>query len=44
MIHSAARTIPVPSSQPLWNAPLAMIIFMILITSEWLLRKMFGML
>jgi uncharacterized membrane protein len=43
-IRSAARIIPIDSSQPLWNAPLAMIVFVVLITLEWVLRKMHGML
>jgi uncharacterized membrane protein len=43
-IRSAARIIPIDSSQPLWNAPLAMILFVALITMEWILRKMNGML
>jgi uncharacterized membrane protein len=44
IIHSAARIIPIDSSQPLWNAPLALIIFATLLISEWILRKMLGML
>jgi uncharacterized membrane protein len=43
-IPSAAKVIPIESSQPLWDAPLAMICFVFLITSEWLLRKVYGML
>jgi uncharacterized membrane protein len=44
LIPSAARTTLMPSDMPLWNAPLAMILFMLLITAEWVLRKAYGML
>jgi hypothetical protein len=45
LIRSAARLIPVPNTpQPLWNAPLVMVVFVGLITVEWILRKMYGML
>jgi hypothetical protein len=44
VIHSAARIFPIEVSQPLWNAPLAMVLFAVLIITEWLLRKMLGML
>jgi uncharacterized membrane protein len=44
LIHSAARIIPVEISRPLWEAPLALILFAVLITSEWVLRKLYGML
>ncbi len=44
LILSAAKTIPIETSQPLWDAPLAMILFVLLITAEWLLRKVYGML
>jgi uncharacterized membrane protein len=44
LIPSAAKVIPIESSQPLWDAPLAMILFVLLITGEWVLRKMYGML
>ena len=44
VILSAAKVIPIQSSEPLWDAPLAMWIFVLLITSEWVLRKVFGML
>jgi len=43
LIPSAAKVIPIQSSEPLWDAPLAMWIFVLLITSEWVLRKVFGM-
>jgi uncharacterized membrane protein len=44
MIRSAARTIPVLTPEPLWDAPLAFLIFIVLLTAEWVLRKMYGML
>ena len=44
MIRSAARTIPILTPEPLWDAPLAFVIFLVLITTEWVLRKMYGML
>ena len=44
MIPSAAKIIPIQASEPLWDAPLAMWIFLLLITSEWVLRKVCGML
>jgi hypothetical protein len=44
MIRSAARTIPVQTSRPLWQAPVALIVFALLITAEWILRKAYGML
>jgi uncharacterized membrane protein len=44
LIPSAAKIIPLESSQPLWDAPLVMVLFVFLITTEWLLRKLYGML
>jgi uncharacterized membrane protein len=43
-IPSAAKVIPIQASEPLWDAPLAMWLFVLLITGEWVLRKVFGML
>jgi uncharacterized membrane protein len=43
-IPSAARSIPLFSDMPLWDAPLALAVFVLLITAEWILRKVFGML
>jgi hypothetical protein len=43
MIQSAARVIPVETSRPLWDAPIALGLFVLLITGEWVGRKMFGM-
>lgn len=42
-IPSAAKVIPVQSGQPLWDAPLAMALFVLLISAEWITRKVFGM-
>lgn len=44
IITSAAKVIPVETTMPLWDAPLSMALFVMLITAEWILRKMFGML
>lgn len=44
LIPSAAKVIPIERNQPLWDAPLAMVLFVFLITLEWLLRKLYGML
>jgi uncharacterized membrane protein len=43
LIQSAAKVIPIETSRPLWDAPLALIVFVLLITAEWIVRKMFGM-
>jgi len=44
MIPSAAKTIPIEINRPLWDAPLGLILFVLLITTEWVLRKVYGML
>jgi hypothetical protein len=44
LIPSAAKIIPLEDRKPLWDAPLAMVLFVFLITAEWLLRKLYGML
>lgn len=44
LIQSAAKTTQIPLDQPLWNVPAAMVIFMLLLTAEWVLRKAYGML
>jgi uncharacterized membrane protein len=44
IIPSAAKVIPIETSEPLWDAPLALLIFVMLITAEWVTRKAFGML
>jgi uncharacterized membrane protein len=43
LIPSAAKVIPIETSQPLWDAPLALVLFVLLITAEWVTRKMYGM-
>ncbi|MGN6507636.1 MAG: hypothetical protein ACTHM6_18925 [Tepidisphaeraceae bacterium] len=42
-IPSAERRVPVISDQPLWSAPIALVLFVLLITAEWIARKLFGM-
>jgi uncharacterized membrane protein len=42
-IRSAAKIIPIDTVQPLWNAPLVMVVFVVLITLEWVGRKMVGL-
>ena len=44
LLPSAAKVIPIDINRPLWDAPLAMILFVFLITTEWVLRKLYGML
>jgi hypothetical protein len=44
IIPSAAKIIPVDTNAPLWDAPLVMAVFLLLITAEWILRKAYGML
>ena len=44
LIPSAAKIIPIDINRPLWDAPLGMILFVFLITAEWVLRKVYGML
>jgi uncharacterized membrane protein len=44
LLPSAARTTLLPLDMPLWNAPAAMILFVLLIGSEWVVRKAYGML
>lgn len=43
-IPSAERTLSDPQSNPLWNGWAPLIIFVLLITLEWVLRKVYGML
>jgi uncharacterized membrane protein len=42
-IPSAAKIIPMESSRPLWDAPIAMALFVLLLTAEWVARKIWGM-
>jgi uncharacterized membrane protein len=43
-IPSAAKQIPVEISEPIWNKNRALVVFVLLITVEWVLRKVYGML
>jgi len=43
-IPSVERTISDPQSSPLWNGWAPLVIFVLLITLEWVLRKVYGML
>jgi hypothetical protein len=43
LIQSAAKVIPIETSQRLWDAPLVLILFVFLITTEWVMRKIYGM-
>ncbi|HLL88075.1 MAG TPA: hypothetical protein VK324_02115, partial [Tepidisphaeraceae bacterium] len=43
LLPSAAKNIPVVSATPVWDAPLAMALFVLLITAEWIVRKLNGM-
>jgi hypothetical protein len=43
LIPSAAKVVPVLSGEPLWDAPLPMALFVLLIASEWVVRKFYGM-
>jgi uncharacterized membrane protein len=43
-IRSAAKIIPIDTTQPLWDAPVVLIVFAGLITIEWIVRKMLGLL
>jgi uncharacterized membrane protein len=42
-IPSAEKVIPVVTAQPLWDAPVVMGLFVVLIGAEWVARKMNGM-
>jgi uncharacterized membrane protein len=43
LITSAARVSLIETSEPLWNAPLVMFLFVFLISLEWIMRKLNGM-
>jgi len=43
LLHSAAKTIPVEWTKPLWSMPVVMGLFALLITVEWVVRKANGM-
>jgi uncharacterized membrane protein len=42
-IPSAAKVLPITTGQPLWNAPLTLALFVLLICCEWVVRKLYGM-
>lgn len=43
-IASAAQNFDILTHELLWNAPLALLLFVLLISGEWILRKAYGML
>lgn len=43
-VTSMAQIIPIDTEEPLWDAPVALVLFVLLITLEWVLRKAYGML
>jgi uncharacterized membrane protein len=43
MIPSAAKNMPDVTAEPLWAAPLVMALFALVIGTEWVLRKVYGM-
>ncbi len=43
-IRSAAKIIPIDTTEPLWDAPAVFFIFVGLITLEWVVRKIVGLL
>ena len=42
-IPSAAKILPITSGQPLWNAPVTLVVFVLLVGTEWVVRKLYGM-
>jgi uncharacterized membrane protein len=42
-IPSAAKVLPDISGQPLWAAPLVLALFVLVIGTEWVVRKVYGM-
>jgi uncharacterized membrane protein len=42
-IPSAAKVLPQITGQPLWNAPIAMVMFAVFLSVEWITRKICGM-
>jgi hypothetical protein len=43
LVPSVAKIVPVETSRPLWGAPLAMALFVATIATEWIVRKLYGM-
>jgi hypothetical protein len=43
-IPSVAKVIPIESAEPLWNAPIILVLFVLLIATEWIARKVQGLL
>jgi hypothetical protein len=43
-IPSVAKVIPIESAEPLWNAPIILVLFVLLIGAEWIGRKVQGLL
>ena len=44
LLPSAARTLAIVSTQPLWNAPVVLMFLVTVLAGEWILRKRSGML
>ena len=42
-IPSAAKVLPEITAQPLWAAPLTLALFVLVIATEWIVRKIYGM-
>ncbi len=43
LIPSAAKVLPDITGQPLWAAPLTLVLFVLVIGTEWVVRKVYGM-
>lgn len=43
-IRSAAKIIPIDTTEPVWDAPAVLVLFAGLITLEWVVRKIVGLL
>ena len=42
-IPSAAKILPDVTAEPLWAAPLVLVLFVLVIATEWVVRKLYGM-